>query len=365
MRVLIVTETGSAWPSGFVRALIYKKLFQEIGWEAEYRTRRSERLTRLIDTSNPAASKLLRYGLGRFVVSINRALADFRDSAIASSASRFDAVYLQKIDSFPLVRRLAEQRESRLVFDLNDGLWLPQWSGFLSGKLTETLRSVDAVTCDNPFGLDFAKRHAKRSYLVPDPAQVEAFDARREAIATSESQFTIGWVGSRNTSANLFVAYEALEEAFSRNSNLHLRILGSEAANPALPKWEKVRASYVPRYDHARMVDEVLGMHVGLFPLFNTEDSRARGVLKATVYMGGGACVMASPVGQCRDLIRSGENGFLCETKQEWIDALDELASNQGLRKSIGQNALAEIRRDLSLRQCFDRLCASLRGDSD
>lgn len=360
MRLLVVTETGQAWPSGFVRAHIYAPLFEKLGWSVTFATRKSEKITRWIETEHPIGSRIQRLGVGRALVSWNQKLAQWREPSIQRQAISADTVYLQKISSFRLFEGISRQSKARLVYDVNDALWLPHWKGFLDGRLQEVLSRADAITCDNRFVFEYAKSTTSKIQLVPDPPQIEAFDAKRSEFKSPTDSFVLGWIGSRNTAANLFAIYEPLEELFRRRPELQLRILGSPANNPAMPKWENVRASYVPRYGHTRMVEEALQMHAGLFPLFQSEDSRARGVLKATMYMSAGACCLASPVGECPDLIQNGINGMLPNSPSDWVDSIEKLMDDPALHERISQTGIQKMRAEYSLEQCFDSLCRAL-----
>ena len=110
------------------------------------------------------------------------------------------------------------------------------------------------------------------------------------------------------------------------------------------------------------MVREVLGMDIGLFPLFDIEDSRVRGILKATVYMSGEAAVVATPVGQNATLINPRENGLLATSSDEWIASLSALIADPQLRRQLAANGLQTVRGAFTGRDCFDQLCRSLAG---
>jgi glycosyltransferase involved in cell wall biosynthesis len=108
------------------------------------------------------------------------------------------------------------------------------------------------------------------------------------------------------------------------------------------------------------MVREVLGMDIGLFPLFNIEESAIRGVLKATIYMGGEAAVIASPRGQVPELIRDGVNGMLASSNQEWIQKLEKLITDHELRRKLASAGLQTVRREYSLENSFHPLLQAL-----
>ena len=155
---------------------------------------------------------------------------------------------------------------------------------------------------------------------------------------------------------------EPLEAIFSRFDNIHLRIVGS-GNNPALiPCFEKVRYSTKPYYSQTELIQEVLKMDIGLFPLFDIENSKARGILKATVYMSGETAVISSAVGQSKDLIQDGVNGMLATSNKEWEDKLETLITNSELRKKISVNGMETVRANFTLEQNFEKLLSALEG---
>jgi glycosyltransferase involved in cell wall biosynthesis len=116
--------------------------------------------------------------------------------------------------------------------------------------------------------------------------------------------------------------------------------------------------SCLAEYTADEMIDEVLGMHVGLFPLQDVDICRSRGINKATIYMSGEAVVVASDVGQCRDFIQDGVNGFTAGSTSEWVEKLDRLLRDEPLRKRVAARGLETVRSQFSIDHCF----ATLRG---
>ena len=108
------------------------------------------------------------------------------------------------------------------------------------------------------------------------------------------------------------------------------------------------------------MIREVIDMDVGLFPQYDLEHAAMHGVTKALIYMGGGAAVIASPVGDVRQLIRDGENGMLADGRSEWAAKLAALASDPMLRARLADAGLRSVRDANSLEQCFAQLRRAL-----
>jgi len=53
--------------------------------------------------------------------------------------------------------------------------------------------------------------------------------------------------------------------------------------------------------------------------------------------MKSGLPVIASPIPAYKNIIRSGYNGFLANTDEQWLDALEQLITDKGLRCTIGE----------------------------
>lgn len=363
-RVLVVTETGDAWPSGRIRALIYRGLFQQDGIEVDYLSRCVPWLTRAIEQPGALAYPVHASGAGRVLALLSGRLASARETAIVRRArAGYDAVYLQKVASWPLVAALRHAcPRARLVYDLNDGVWLPARSGFAGGRVLDILRSVDGVTCDNPAGLQFAGRHNASVFLVPDPAQVELFDQHRSAGLRSHPGTVLGWIGSPATLFNLYAIWEPLEALFAKYTDLTLRLVGVGHDRRLLPRFEHVRYTTRPFYSSEDMIQEILRMDIGLFPMFDVEDSRARGILKATLYMSGGACLVGSPVGQMSELIADGENGLLARDGSQWLERLSLVVENATHRQRLAQAGLATVRERFTIQKCYEQLLQALSG---
>jgi glycosyltransferase involved in cell wall biosynthesis len=85
-------------------------------------------------------------------------------------------------------------------------------------------------------------------------------------------------------------------------------------------------------------------------PLADDEWAKGKCGLKVLQYMACGVPVVASPVGVNREIINDGENGFLAATDKEWLEKLSLLASNEELRRKIGQKGRETVEKHYSLK---------------
>jgi len=325
-RILIVLAAGDAYPSGFIRGLIYQDSFRRSGLDVRYVSRLYPPLIRFLDTPPRFLWRVMAAGLAGVISRLAQALGFLTESVIIRMARHYDVVYMSKVTSARLVSKLRKHTRTRLVLDFGDALWLPGRGG---AGFNAILRQVDAVTTDNELTAAYVRRFNPRCTVIPDCPQVEWFD-RRRAERRPKDVITIGWIGTPNTVHNLFAVWEALEHVCTRHANVHVRLVGVGRDRLGLPPFERVPHSIRSRYSRDQMIEEVLGMDIGLFPLQDVEASRVRGVLKATVYMAGEAVAVCSPVGQSLDLIQDGVNGFLAGSTAEWEEKLELLIANPG-----------------------------------
>jgi len=84
------------------------------------------------------------------------------------------------------------------------------------------------------------------------------------------------------------------------------------------------------------MVHRNRNSRTGISWVPDTEWSQGKCGLKILQYMAAGLPVIANPVGVHRDLVTHGKTGFLVETPQQFIEAVQTLASNPTMRKRMG-----------------------------
>lgn len=332
-RLLVILQFGRRAPSGVVRVLIYDEWFRRAGFKARYMDHYK--------------------WIGMYVRGFNRIYRLISEWRILRFARQADVVYMSKVTDRHFMERLRRVTRARLVLDFGDALWLRDKQQ--GNEFARTLSLVDAVTTDNEYTARYVRQYNANCTVISDCPQVEKFDAARSGKKRrSDESITIGWVGSPSTTYNLYVVWEALEKLFEKFPHLHLRLVGADPRR--LPPFEKVRYSMIRDYDQARMVEEVYGMDIGLFPLQDVEASRVRGVLKATVYMSGEVVAVCSPVGQCLDLVQDGVNGVLAGDTPEWIAKIEHLIVNPVVRKSIAAAGLQTVREQFTVAKSFERL---------
>jgi glycosyltransferase involved in cell wall biosynthesis len=58
---------------------------------------------------------------------------------------------------------------------------------------------------------------------------------------------------------------------------------------------------------------------------------------------------VASKVYPFKNSIRDGEDGLICNSSQQWYDALKSLITDQSRRQTLGKQAYARVRKDFNM----------------
>lgn len=338
-RLLFVLNRNLGGATAHARGLVYRPLFAENGWHVEFAS-----------VAQPPEAD-------------DRVVREDREDEIVRIASRFDLVYLLKVNSLRLVERLKAQTSAKVIFDLTDSLWYP--IHYRSGwqYLSEILCQSDAVFSENEWICAYGRKYNSRVWSIPACSQVERFDPQRRCRTERKpADVVIGWVGTSGTVQGLHKLLVPLEALWTRYPSLSLRIVGC-GDTKQLPPFKRVRYTCISEYNEDDMIREILDFDIGLFPPpLDIEDYCVRGVLKALLYMAGGVPPVCQNAGECRRIISDGENGMLANDERDWTEKLDRLVSSPALRQEMGQRALETARQSHSLRQVFAVLRRALLG---
>lgn len=241
------------------------------------------------------------------------------------------------VNQTPLDRRWREilrGRPCRVVFDFDDALWLADESGF-----DAMLQAADLAVAGNPYLAARARQSHPRVAVIPTGVRLDRHARsvrRRPAPPTLE----IGWIGSPTTVSYLEMLAAPLAELAGRWP-LRFWIVGAAAAR--IPEFRGV-ALRVHRRIPYDPVPWVARFDVGVMPLPDDVWTRGKCAAKALEYMAAGVPPVCSPVGETTQIVEHGVTGLLARDAQGWVDGLELLARDAGLRARLGSAARERVR---------------------
>lgn len=253
---------------------------------------------------------------------------------------------------FPWVPWVVEKfflGKSKLVVDIDDAIFHNYDKGLrrrlLGGKFSNIFRRSSLVLAGNQYLGDYAI--AAGATCVKSFPTVVSLDKYVKNTETSPGNTldlpVIVWIGTPSTQGYLTAVVKCLDVLFETNRFV-FRVIGANDV-------DYLKRPYVQiiKWDEATEASEIAGANIGIMPLPDRPFERGKCGYKLIQYMACGLPVVASPVGVNSTIVKSGENGFLCVSDEEWMRALGALLEDAKLRVSLGENGKALVTSSYSL----------------
>jgi glycosyltransferase involved in cell wall biosynthesis len=190
--------------------------------------------------------------------------------------------------------------------------------------------------------------------IVPTVIDLERYTIKKPS-SVQMNPLRIVWIGSPTTTSYLKLLHKPLTE-LSRQFPIQLRVIGGvEIAMPG------VDIEVVP-WAESTEVELIRSCDIGVMPLRDTPWERGKCGYKLIQYMACGLPVVASPVGVNCEIVCTGENGYLADTEEGWVDALGKLLSDDLLRQQLGNAGRKRVEEQYCIQQVVSRMARLLRA---
>jgi glycosyltransferase involved in cell wall biosynthesis len=175
----------------------------------------------------------------------------------------------------------------------------------------------------------FADQHNHNVWQIPSLVDTDTYSYQRPAAA---DDVCVGWSGSPTTAKNILVVADALR-VIQRDTRCRVKFIGSAAFD--IPGVDAVAQPWRRETE----VDDLREFDVGLVPIPDVPWNRYKFFMKIAQYMALGIPPVATPMGSAVEDIDHGVNGFVAESTEQWIDAVETLARDPELRERMGKEA--------------------------
>lgn len=276
---------------------------------------------------------------------------------------QFDLLWIEK-ELFPWLPSWCEMLIARLgipyIVDYDDAIFHRYDTHsnifvrkLLGNKIDAVMRNAVAVTAGNEYLMARAeKAGARRVEYLPTVIDLERYSVKDN---TENSVFTIGWIGSPATVKYLEMICPVLSE-WDKKNKVRLVIIGADSF-----KLEGITVEHHP-WSQDSEVSEIQKFDVGIMPLPDNLWEKGKCGYKLIQYMACGKSVIASSVGVNSEIIGHGVNGFLANSKKEWIDALEFLYANSDKRSEMGKSGRNKVEKEYCIQVTASRLLAILES---
>jgi glycosyltransferase involved in cell wall biosynthesis len=264
---------------------------------------------------------------------------------------------------------------NRMILDLDD--WEMRenpkyYLGFYpSSKAHYFTRSIAAksVFCiaASRFLQEFLLEFNPNVYYIPSGVDTELFKPSLNNLRQDKIIFS--WIGTFNKEEyveNIEFALDCFGVLRKKYNYIYFDIVGDGVyrnklmkiihqfsdSNIRLKEW--MAPDRIPEY-----LDTI---HIGMLPTVSSNKfNKAKSPTKLFEYMSMARPVISTKVGESIDIIQDGINGFLAQTKEEFIKKMQKLIDDPFLRRQMGENARELIERKYSLRVLGKQLYNALK----
>jgi glycosyltransferase involved in cell wall biosynthesis len=256
-------------------------------------------------------------------------------------ARQFDAIFVQR-EAIMLGTAFFEKqfsKRSRLIYDFDDSIWLLNVSegnrplAWLKrpAKTAEIIQMADLVIAGNAYLAEYAQSYNPDTVIFPTTIDTQSYQ-RKAYPGKPADKVCIGWTGSSTTFSEFSSFEPMLKEIHDRyGDKVYVKVIGkADYPSDHIP----VKAA---AWSSETEVEELSEIDIGIMPLQDTPWSRGKCACKGLQYMALGIPAVMSAVGVNREIVESGKNGFLCESREEWIEKLSLLIESPELRERLGQ----------------------------
>jgi glycosyltransferase involved in cell wall biosynthesis len=243
-----------------------------------------------------------------------------------------------------VVERWLKRRGAVLLFDYDDALFIKKPSRYnwiatalrSADKTRQLFRLVDCVVAGNNWLRDAADAAGALRAVTLEVAE-DTSRIPMHAPHRNDRPVTIGWLGSPSTVKYLRLIEPVIQDIARRYPQVRWEIMGGndfrmEGVDWQFSDWSlEAELAALARFD------------IGLMPLPPEDWARGKSGGKARTYMAAGVVPVVSAIGYNLELIRQGETGFLCDTPQDWVRALNQVIDDSRLRQRVSLAARAEV----------------------
>lgn len=294
---------------------------------------------------------VLRAGLRRL-----RQLANVRD---------YDLVFIHREVSVvgpAFLERWIAKTHIPIVYDFDDPIWLPYRSptnSFLSrlrfpNKVASICRLANVVIVGNSALEQYARRYNPHVYIVPSTIDIKHYPLKPES--KQQWPVTLGWSGSHSTLPFLKTIHGVISKLAKRYRTRLLVVSHADNYDCDGLHVEVIAKRWRAETEALDLHDMDIGL--GPFPPTGWNPWRCHG--KILQYMAIGVPSVASPVGIIPTYIYEGENGFLADSEDEWVEKLSILIEDADIRGRLGERGRKLIEEKYSAHVWAPKLCEIL-----
>jgi L-malate glycosyltransferase len=250
----------------------------------------------------------------------------------------------------PVFEWLFNKVAKKVIYDIDDLVYLGDVKSkahpvvnFIKGRKKPIflMKSADHVVTCTPYLDKFVRKLNEHTTDISSTIDTAAYIPKSDY--SSNKKIIIGWSGSHSTSKYLHLLDDVFI-ALAKTHSFQLLVMG----DPDF-RIQGVDVKAIP-WKEEYEIETIRSFDIGVYPLPDEEWVLGKSGLKALQYMACGVPTVATAIGTIFRIIENGENGWLVNSNEEWMQSLVQLISSEQLRKEMGNNAVKTVEEKYSVK---------------
>lgn len=233
--------------------------------------------------------------------------------------------------------RMAVWLAKKVVYDVEDNIFvekgneLNRFAKLLkSPAKTEVLvTGADHVITSSPILNDYCQKMKGSDECTFVTSSVNANRYLAAPSKPDDQKVVIGWTGTFTSKVFLDELKPVFVELQSER-DFKLTVIGNFDYDFPEIDCETIR------WTKENEIQDLQQFDIGVYPLPNEDWVLGKSGLKVIQYMAMSLPTVSTRYGTATEIINHGENGFLADTQDEWVELLKQLIDNQRLRLQMG-----------------------------
>jgi glycosyltransferase involved in cell wall biosynthesis len=258
----------------------------------------------------------------------------FAKLRVFKSVNQYDILFIQR-KRFPVLwLKLIRKNARKIVYDFDDSVMYRN-SKYVSNEsktrvkmFKNMVNASDHVIAGNEFLQRKTTPYMQDVTIIPSPIDIYFYPQKK--YSEKNNNITLGWIGAHGSIHYLEKMKPIFETLGKKNDNLRLKIVCDtffDCDNMVVEK---------KQWTAKDEVADIQSFDIGLMPLMDDPWSHGKCGLKILQCLATGVPVVCSPAGINREIVEDGVHGFWANTEEEWIEKLEILINDHGLRRKMG-----------------------------
>jgi glycosyltransferase involved in cell wall biosynthesis len=239
--------------------------------------------------------------------------------------------------------------KKKIIYDFDDAIWIPNFSeansffSFLKGysNVKHICKWAYKISCGNEYLCTYARQFNKN--VVYNPTTIDTENYHNKAKNQETDNFVIGWTGSHSTIRYIEEVIPVLKELEEKYTFQFVVI------SDLKPEYE-LKSLVYHKWNKYSEIEDLLKFNIGIMPLKDDKWANGKCGFKALQYMALGIPALVSPVGVNTRIVDNKINGFICNSPEDWKNAIELLIIDRKLSKDIAANTRLKIENHYSVK---------------